>query len=115
MKKARLVLSFVIIIVLIISITGCSKVKKYEKQLVGTWYREGEYLPSFSLYNDGTCISHEYSGTGHWSVYEENGAIKMAVSESAYPDEDDAMMLVGVGDHHFTVQDDDGTTYNFWN
>lgn len=62
MKKIWLsmLLSFVVLL------SGCGT--NYEKQLVGTWYREGASSPAFILYDDGTCeIDGEY-GTGSWAV-----------------------------------------------
>lgn len=50
--------------------------RSYEKQLVGSWYREGDSRPVFTLYDDGTCeIAYEY-GTGRWAVVND-GKLKL--------------------------------------
>ncbi len=69
MKK---MLNFVAMsLVLALLMTGCSgKIK--EKNLLGSWYRDGREDASFILYDDGTCeIDGEY-GTGTWSIVNDN-------------------------------------------
>ena len=62
MKKIWLVL----MLCMTLFLSACGK--NYEKQLVGTWYREGDSSTAFTLYDDGTCeIAGEY-GTGSWAV-----------------------------------------------
>ena len=58
-------------LVLALLMTGCSgKIK--EKNLLGSWYRDGREDASFILYDDGTCeIDGEY-GTGTWSIVNDN-------------------------------------------
>jgi hypothetical protein len=58
-------------LVFVLLMTGCSgKIK--EKNLLGSWYRDGREDASFILYDDGTCeIDGEY-GTGTWSIVNDN-------------------------------------------
>lgn len=72
MKKQKNLLAMISIMLLAtVLLMGCGG-KNYEKELVGSWYAEGDE-PVFTFYDDGTCEIDIYGyTTGEWAVVNEN-------------------------------------------
>lgn len=79
MLKFKRFSALIMVIVMAVGLISCGG-KSLEDQLAGPWYlngqpsqgRDGNKVPAFTLYDDGTCkIASEY-GTGTWAVVNGN-------------------------------------------
>ena len=80
MKSKKFLLSALLLVFALLICTACGKGGNIEKKIVGSWYmdgrptvtRDGEYGPTFTFYDDGTCqIASEY-GVCEWAIVNDN-------------------------------------------
>ena len=68
--KTKRVGAVALLLALVLSLAGCGK--SLEKQLLGSWYQEGENEPIFTLYDDGTMTTFNETEYGTWAVVNDN-------------------------------------------
>lgn len=64
--KTKRVGAVALLLALVLSLAGCGK--SLEKQLLGSWYQEGEKEPIITLYDDGTMTAFNETDYGTWAV-----------------------------------------------
>ena len=64
--KTKRVGAVALLLALVLSLAGCGK--SLEKQLLGSWYQEGENEPIITLYDDGTMTTFNETDYGTWAV-----------------------------------------------
>lgn len=104
--KTKRVGAMALLLVLVLSLTGCGK--SLEKQLPGSWYLEGENEPYFIFYDGGTWNAlNGYHGT--WAVVNDN-QLKIAGPYGA-----GTLTIESLKNSCMKVSDSYGNSETIWN